>query len=85
MHVMGKSRVGEIRWLAGFYVNLLKAGFSATLIDPHGDLARLVLAQLVADGYFDQEDAYRAAPVSGCPGRGQSQPLSQLQLPQAAV
>jgi hypothetical protein len=58
MHVMGKSGSGKSRWLAGFYVNLLKAGFSATLIDPHGDLARLVLAQLVADGYFDQEDAY---------------------------
>ena len=59
MHVMGKSGSGKSRWLAGFYVNLLKAGYSATLIDPHGDLARLVLAQLVADGYFDQEDAYQ--------------------------
>src|SRR4051812_44474479 len=59
MHVMGKSGSGKSRWLAGFYVNLLKAGFSATLIDPHGDLARLVLAQLVADGYFDQADAYQ--------------------------
>ena len=58
MHVMGKSGSGKSRWLAGFYVNLLKAGFSATLIDPHGDLARLVLAQLAAEGYFDQEDAY---------------------------
>jgi hypothetical protein len=59
LHVMGKSGSGKSRWLAGFYVNLLKAGFSATLIDPHGDLARLVLAQLVADGYFEQDDAYR--------------------------
>ena len=59
MHVMGKSGSGKSRWLAGFYVNLLKAGHSATLIDPHGDLARLVLAQLVADGYFEREDAYQ--------------------------
>ena len=58
MHVMGKSGSGKSRWLAGFYVNLLKAGFSATLIDPHGDLARLVLSQLVADGYFDRDGAY---------------------------
>lgn len=58
MHVMGKSGSGKSRWLAGFYVNLLKAGFSATLIDPHGDLAHLVLTQLVADGYFEREDAY---------------------------
>src|SRR3954465_15986805 len=59
MHVMGKSGSGKSRWLAGFYVNHLNAGFSATLIDPHGDLAPPVLAQLVSDGYFDQEDAYR--------------------------
>ena len=59
MHVMGKSGSGKSRWLAGFYVNLLKAGHSATLIDPHGDLARLVLSQLVADGYFEREDAYQ--------------------------
>jgi hypothetical protein len=58
MHVMGKSGSGKSRWLAGFYVNLLKAGYSATLIDPHGDLARLVLAQLVADGYFEREEAF---------------------------
>jgi hypothetical protein len=57
MHVMGKSGSGKSRWLAGFYVNLLKAGFSATLIDPHGDLARLVLAQLVADDYFERDGA----------------------------
>ena len=59
MHVMGKSGSGKSRWLAGFYVNLLKAGYSATLIDPHGDLARLVLAQLVADGYFEREGAFQ--------------------------
>ena len=85
MHVMGKSGSGKSRWLAGFYVNLLKAGFSATLIDPHGDLARLVLAQLVADGYFDQEDAYERLLYLDIPPRRKSQPLPQLQLPQAAV
>src|SRR5215211_4932230 len=55
MHVIGKSGSGKSRWLASFYVNLLKAGYSATLIDPHGDLARLVLRTLVADGYFDHD------------------------------
>jgi hypothetical protein len=57
VHLIGKSGSGKSRWLAAFYVNLLKAGCSATLIDPHGDLARLVLATLVADGYFRQPDA----------------------------
>src|ERR1051325_3913446 len=59
IHVIGKSGSGKSRWLAGFCRNILKAGFSFTLIDPHGDLARLVLQQLVADGYFDQEDAFQ--------------------------
>ncbi len=58
IHVQGRTGSGKSRWLAGFYVNLLKAGYSATLIDPHGDLARLVLSQLVADGYFDEEGSY---------------------------
>ncbi len=58
VHVMGKSGSGKSRWLAAFYVSLLKAGYSATLIDPHGDLARLVLTRLVADGYFETERAF---------------------------
>src|SRR5829696_10345046 len=59
IHVMGKSGSGKSRWLAGFYVNLLLAGYSATLIDPHGDLAKLVLSLLVERGYFDRDDAYQ--------------------------
>ncbi len=58
IHVQGRTGSGKSRWLAGFYVNLLKAGYSATLIDPHGDLSRLVLSRLVADGYFDRDEAY---------------------------
>ncbi len=57
MHVMGKSGSGKSRFLAHWYVQLLKAGAAATLIDPHGDTARLVLATLVHQGYFDQPRA----------------------------
>ncbi len=57
-HCIGKSGYGKSRFLAGLYLGLLKAGLSATLIDPHGDLARLVLSHLVADGYFEQQGAY---------------------------
>src|SRR5919199_481787 len=56
--VIGKSGSGKSRWLASFYCSLLKAGYAATLIDPHGDLAKLVLKQLVADGFFSNESAY---------------------------
>lgn len=59
VYVIGKTGSGKSRWLASLYVNILKAGYSATLIDPHGDLAQLVLRQLVAVGYFDSEDAYQ--------------------------
>src|SRR4051794_22267330 len=59
VYVIGKTGSGKSRWLASLYVNILKAGYSATLIDPHGDLAQLVLSQLVADGFFASEDAYQ--------------------------
>jgi hypothetical protein len=51
-HVIGKSKSGKSRFLANLYVQMLEAGFSTTLIDPAGDLAKLILAQLVASGYF---------------------------------
>src|SRR5215208_5924034 len=56
-HVIGVSGSGKSRFLAGLYLELLRAGLSASLVDPHGDLARLVLAHLVADGYFAQPGA----------------------------
>src|SRR5919202_1432031 len=59
LHCIGISGSGKSRFLAGLYLGLLRAGLSATLIDPHGDLARLVLAHLVADGYFQQPGAYQ--------------------------
>jgi hypothetical protein len=68
IHVIGKSGSGKSRWLAGFYVNLLRAGYTATLIDPHGDLAKLVLRQLVAEGFFDQEGAFDRLHYLDIPG-----------------
>lgn len=59
IHVLGKTGSGKSRWLAALYVNILRAGYSATLIDPHGDLAQLVLRQLVAERFFDDPSAYR--------------------------
>src|SRR3712207_5461840 len=52
MHVIGVSGFGKSRFLAGLFLSMHAAGLPATLIDPHGDLARLVLGHLVAQGYF---------------------------------
>jgi hypothetical protein len=59
VHVIGVSGSGKSRFLAGLYIDLLRAGGAATLIDPHGDLARLVLARLVHEGYFRAPQAFR--------------------------
>src|SRR5438045_2324488 len=58
MHVIGVSGSGKSRFLAGLFLSLLRAGRSGTLIDPHGDLAQLVLAHLVAGGFYDRPDAF---------------------------
>ena len=57
-HILGTSGSGKSRLLASLYLSLLKNGLAATLIDPHGDLAKLVLAQLTSDGFFSTPDAF---------------------------
>src|SRR5574337_623409 len=52
MHVIGVSGSGKSRFLAGLYLELLRHQLPATLIDPHGDLAQLILAHLVARGAY---------------------------------
>lgn len=56
-HCIGKSSYGKSRFLASYFLMLLSRGVSATLIDPAGDLSRLVLEQLIATGYFARSDA----------------------------
>jgi hypothetical protein len=58
LHVIGVSGSGKSRFLAGLYLNLLRRHLPATLIDPHGDLAQLVLAHLVAGGVYRRPDAF---------------------------
>ncbi|MFD3472879.1 type IV secretory system conjugative DNA transfer family protein [Streptomyces sp. NPDC058682] len=50
MHVLGKTGSGKSYFLASLFLSLYLAGQAVTLIDPHGDLAQLVLAHLVAQG-----------------------------------
>src|SRR3712207_1124476 len=57
-HVIGQSKSGKSRFLASLYIQLLQAGYSVTLIDPAGDLAKLILATLVCMGFFDDPSSY---------------------------
>jgi hypothetical protein len=58
MHVIGLTGSGKSRFLAHWFLTLFEAGFPVTLVDPHGDLARLVVDHLIDKGYFKQPDAY---------------------------
>src|SRR4051812_28170562 len=48
MHILGKTGSGKSYFLAGLFLALYDAGMPCTLIDPHGDLAELVLTHLAA-------------------------------------
>src|SRR5215212_4053742 len=58
MHVLGKTGSGKSYFLAGLCLSLIQAGMPVTLLDPHGDLAELVLSHLAASGYFREPQAY---------------------------
>src|SRR3954449_541708 len=58
MHVLGKTGSGKSYFLAGLFLAMYEAGMPATLIDPHGDLAELVLTQLIQQGEFTYRAAY---------------------------
>src|SRR2546423_13499900 len=57
-HAIGKSGSGKSYFLASLYIAILQAGFSVTLIDPAGDLAKLILSNLVAMGCYDDPSFY---------------------------
>src|SRR4051812_30590692 len=58
MHVLGKTGSGKSYFLAGLFLAMHDAGMPATLIDPHGDLAEMVLAYLVQQGTFTDSAIY---------------------------
>jgi hypothetical protein len=57
-HIIGTSGTGKSRFLAYLCVALLKLGMPVTLLDPHGELARLVLALMVEGGFYTRPEAY---------------------------
>src|SRR5512143_2301971 len=52
-HVLGKTGSGKSHFLASLFLAMQRAGMAATLLDPHGDLAELVLTHLLAEGRLD--------------------------------
>src|SRR4051812_5103125 len=58
MHVLGKTGSGKSYFLAGLFLAFYDAGMPCTLIDPHGDLAELVLTHLVARGQFADQRTF---------------------------
>src|ERR1700730_14090490 len=71
MHVIGVSGSGKSRFLAHLFLDLYAHGMPAILIDPHGDLARLVLAKLVERGVYRDERASRRILYLDLPGAAQ--------------
>lgn len=58
-HVLGKTGAGKSYFLASLFLSLHRAGRAVTLIDPHGDLATLILTHLVAHGDLDTAQSRR--------------------------
>jgi hypothetical protein len=66
------------------YLELLRAGLPATLIDPHGDLAELILAHLVAQGVYQDASAFARILYLDVPGalrRDAFLPMNVLKQP----
>src|SRR6266699_1993567 len=57
-HIMGISGSGKSSFLASCALLLLKQGIPYTLIDPHGDLAKLILTLLASGDFFRHPQAY---------------------------
>jgi DNA helicase HerA-like ATPase len=75
-HVIGASNSGKSRYLAGLLLALLARGVPVILIDPHGSLAELVLAHLVARGVYRRTEpdpyerlVYLDIPAAAAAGR----------------
>ena len=58
VHLTGATNSGKSRLLAHFALSLIERGEGVTLLDPHGDAARLVMAQLVSRGIYNDPAAY---------------------------
>jgi Helicase HerA, central domain len=84
MHVLGKTGSGKSYFLAGLFLAMYEAGMPATLIDPHGDLAELVLQHLVQRGEFARRSAYERLVYLDLPAAARAErylPFNYLKQP----
>ena len=84
IHILGKTGSGKSYFLAGLFLSLFAAGMPATLIDPHGDLAELVLAHLIQRGVFTDPNAYERLVYLDLPAAAATQrflPFNYLDQP----
>jgi len=57
-HIIGISGSGKSSFIASIAVFLLRLGVSFCLIDPHGDLAKLILSLLASSDFYNNPRAY---------------------------
>src|SRR5688572_25937235 len=84
MHVLGKTGSGKSYFLAGLFLAFYEARMPVTLIDPHGDLAELVLSHLAAAGEFRDAKAYERVVYLDLPAaaaQGRYLPFNYLKQP----
>lgn len=84
VHITGTTNSGKSRLLAHLAVSLIARGEGVTLIDPHGDAARLVIAHLIARGVYADSGAYERITYLDLPAaarRGRYTPLNILEQP----
>jgi hypothetical protein len=84
MHVLGKTGSGKSYFLAGLFLSLHEAGLPVTLVDPHGDLAELVLAHLVGRGLYRDTRAFERViylDLAAADARGLYLPFNFLDQP----
>src|SRR4051794_13103068 len=91
MHVLGKTGSGKSYFLAGLFLAMHEAGMPVTLIDPHGDLAELVLTHLVQRGSLPTGRPTSVSciwtclpprePVATCPSTTSSSPTTTARWP----
>lgn len=82
-HVLGKTGSGKSYFLAALFLAMQRAGMPATLLDPHGDLAELVLSHLVARGALDDPTRSRLIYLDfpAAAARGRFLPFNVLASP----